>query len=441
MQNTELTVIIPVYNAEKYLKQCLDSILSQTFKNFEVICVNDRSSDSSLKILNEYSSKDSRIKVVNNLKNLGPGASRNIAIKQAAGEFIHFIDADDFLVGNNVYSVLMEQCINEDIDLLIFNHKEFDDVTSTFIEDESLKRFRFFYENKYLAHLWTQKELEKHYFNIQIMPCFKIHRKRILIENEIYFPEDIFYEDTAFSNYVSLYFKKIKVIKDQLYAYRINVNTSTTSNIMDKFKDIVTIHRVMFNFLVERNLYEKYKHRFVSLCIESLCWYFLPQIDDYDKAVELNMQIAAFIKDLKLSKKDLKELEYPSLKTVINNYMSYTGTDELLNLNLVVAGIPFLSVKQGIKETKIYLFKKILLYKITNTNERRAVHYLFGFLPYLKMKIKFAKIYYLFLLIPIFKIDICNFYYRDNFNFTLRQKQLLVSGRKENCCMEVKCEK
>ena len=92
----DLSIIIPVYNAEKYLKTCLDSILNQTYKDIEVICVNDCSKDDSLKILEEYARKDKRVQIINNETNLGPGANRNIGIKRARGKYLTFIKFNRF---------------------------------------------------------------------------------------------------------------------------------------------------------------------------------------------------------------------------------------------------------------------------------------------------------------------------------------------------------
>lgn len=93
---TKISVIIPVYNAEKYLAETLDSVLNQTFTDFEVIAVNDGSTDNSLNILNEYGNKDSRIKIFSN-SNSGVSTARNTGIEKASGEYICFIDADDLI--------------------------------------------------------------------------------------------------------------------------------------------------------------------------------------------------------------------------------------------------------------------------------------------------------------------------------------------------------
>ena len=91
----KLSVIIPVYNVENYLRECLDSITNQTVKDIEIICIDDGSTDNSPNILKEYQKKDSRIKIITK-KNGGQASARNLGIKEAQGEYIAFIDASDY---------------------------------------------------------------------------------------------------------------------------------------------------------------------------------------------------------------------------------------------------------------------------------------------------------------------------------------------------------
>ena len=91
----KVSIIVPVYNAQKYLSQCLDSLLNQTLKETEIICVDDGSADDSVDIINQYSSKDRRVKLIRQ-KNSYAGVARNNGLKQAAGEYVVFVDADDF---------------------------------------------------------------------------------------------------------------------------------------------------------------------------------------------------------------------------------------------------------------------------------------------------------------------------------------------------------
>ena len=97
MSSPKISVIIPVYNTEKYLRQCLDSVVNQTLKDIEIICINDGSTDNSLQILNEYASSDNRIKLINLIANKGVSFARNFGIRLSKGRYIGFVDSDDWI--------------------------------------------------------------------------------------------------------------------------------------------------------------------------------------------------------------------------------------------------------------------------------------------------------------------------------------------------------
>lgn len=416
----DLSIIIPVYNAEKYLKTCLDSILNQTYKDIEIICVNDCSKDDSLKILEEYAHKDKRVQIINNETNLGPGANRNIGIKRARGKYLTFIDADDFYLHNECFSTLLNKMVDNNLDLLIFNNKEFDEITLEFIPEKQ-KRFGYPYGKKDINHIWDKKEQKKHYFKISAFPWSKIYLKDMLIENKILFPEGIYYEDAAFSNYVSLFCKKVYVLKEEYYAYRVNVSTSTTQNIMAKFDSITAMHIEMLNFLKERNLYKTYFIPFVILCIESLCLYFLPQINEIEKAQELNSQIVDFINTLNLSNKELNEIRKKNyyVADIINKYKKDYKESILEERTITIFKIPILKYVSYIKCKQLYLFNILPIYKIFYKRAGRSTHYLFNIIPWLK--VKFAKVY-LFMLLPIIKFENYKFYTK-NFEYILYENK------------------
>ena len=108
MNIPKISVIVPVYNVEKYLSECLDSIINQTLKDIEVICVNDGSTDSSLSILQDYASKDDRIKIIDK-KNEGLGYTRKVGLDNAIGDYILFCDSDDKYISDDVFEKLYNE--------------------------------------------------------------------------------------------------------------------------------------------------------------------------------------------------------------------------------------------------------------------------------------------------------------------------------------------
>ena len=114
----DVSIIVPIYNGEKYLNQCLDSLSNQTLKNIEIICVNDGSTDKTSSILNTYSAKDNRFKIITT-ENHGQGSARNTALNEANGEYIAFIDADDWIELNSIELLYKNAKLN-DLDMLFF---------------------------------------------------------------------------------------------------------------------------------------------------------------------------------------------------------------------------------------------------------------------------------------------------------------------------------
>ena len=119
----KISIVIPVYNTAKYLEECLDSLLKQTLKDFEVILVNDGSKDNSLEILNAYAKKDSRFIIIDK-KNEGQGIARNIAIEKSCGRYLLCMDSDDWLE-NNALELAYNKMSQEDVDVLFFDYYKY----------------------------------------------------------------------------------------------------------------------------------------------------------------------------------------------------------------------------------------------------------------------------------------------------------------------------
>ena len=130
----KVSVIVPVYNVDKYLEECLDSIVNQTLNDIEIICVNDGSTDGSLKILEDYASKDDRIKIITQ-ENGGLSVARNTGIDVAKGEYLSFVDSDDF-IGLEMFDKMYDQAHSQDLDILFCKTYLYDDVTGD-IDDKS----------------------------------------------------------------------------------------------------------------------------------------------------------------------------------------------------------------------------------------------------------------------------------------------------------------
>ena len=211
-----ISVIIPVYNSEKYLRKCLDSVINQTLKDLEIICVNDGSTDQSLEILNEYINVDNRITVINQ-DNLGAGAARNKGLEVAKGEYIHFLDADDWLEPN-AYELVYHYVKKSDtiIDICMFLYKKYDNETGA-INYVDL----FYILGKEKIKITCFEENSKFFIYTSVVPWNKLY-KRSFIQDRFTFDEIICANDRTFYFKTLLNSRKIMLIKEYLINYRIN---------------------------------------------------------------------------------------------------------------------------------------------------------------------------------------------------------------------------
>jgi glycosyltransferase involved in cell wall biosynthesis len=224
----KISVIIPVYNVEKYLSQCLDSVINQTFKDFECICVNDGSTDNSLTILQEYSNKDNRIKIINQ-KNSGSSIARNKALRQSIGQYIAFIDSDDF-VSNDYLEKLITVAEKENSDIVYCRHKMYYPLDNRYENGpnrEKLIKLFFEYskskgENKQIKYILDIVENSRSI-------CMKLYKSEVIKNNNIYFFENIFAEmDYSFNILINLYSRKISLLDEELYYYRKQISSITS---------------------------------------------------------------------------------------------------------------------------------------------------------------------------------------------------------------------
>lgn len=250
----KLSVIIPVYNVEKYLSECLDSIINQTFKDLEIICVNDGSTDNSLRILEEYAQKDNRIKIVNK-ENGGLSSARNAGMNVATGEYYAFIDSDDIL-DNDAYEKSLEH-IN-DADLVHFGIKVFGD--SNYAQRGSDE---IYYKIKFKG---IQKLNSKAILNSDVSSCNKIFKKSIIEQNNITFPDGLNYEDAEF------YFKYVSCsntayyLNEKFYNYRRSGDSimSNTFNGSEKAIHHLYIVKNIFEFWQKNHYIENNEKLFVE---------------------------------------------------------------------------------------------------------------------------------------------------------------------------------
>ena len=246
MENIFLSIIIPVYNSEKYLKTCLDSVIYQNFKNFEVICINDGSKDNSLQILQEYAIKDNRIFVINQ-QNTGQGIARNRALAQAKGKYILYLDSDDWLE-DEALEKIYDKLNDCPTDILIFNYNRCDgDDTKT----KQNINFNAAFYNLFGEDVFTKEQAKAVLFSTSALQ-FKVYKKELLIKNDIKYAETNFIEDHIFFIKSFLLAESFCCLNDYLVNYRIH-GQSTTKN---SYKYIQTFKKILY---LSIDMFEKYK--------------------------------------------------------------------------------------------------------------------------------------------------------------------------------------
>ncbi len=220
MEKGKVSVIIPAYNVEKYIFKCVNSVLTQTYQNFEIIIVNDGSADNTYECMKTLSAMDNRIKIFDS-ENHGQGYQRNHMLEHAQGDYILFLDSDDYLEPHTL-ELTVKRITEDQSDLVYFDWKYYSDTTG-----------RFNYKNKEI--FFGKKTLEGNdcLLLLSISPYFSVNRlysKEFLVNNNIKYGEGYLYEDNPFIVATAFYAKKISIIHSPLYVVRVSGTSSTKSN-------------------------------------------------------------------------------------------------------------------------------------------------------------------------------------------------------------------
>ena len=334
----KLSIIIPVYNTEIYLKECLDSVINQTFKNIEIIIVNDCSPDNSESIILEYMSKDPRIKYIKHDKNLGLGGARNTGITNATGEWIAFVDSDDY-IDLNTYKVMLSLIEKHQANLGVFSAINFDDITKKETHDP--------YFDSNIDALTTLNY--QNFYDISSPTAWnKIFKSSDIIDNSLTFPEHLKHEDEEF------WFKYIAIVEPSaianntmFYHYRQRSN-SIMSNATSRL-DLPQILVNIYTFLKQNNLLETYRIVLITLLTSYISSY-------------KNFSNKNTVKYLQEIKNVLDLLQPTTNELQQNLVMFYILITEQINENSIM----FLSQlqhisqeKQNIQYDKWYLFGQL----------------------------------------------------------------------------------
>lgn len=246
----KLSIIVPVYNAEKFLDKCVNSLLNQTLSNIEIILVNDGSLDRSLDICNSFLKKDSRVKVFNQ-SNSGQSKARNVGIDNSSGEFITFVDSDDW-VDEDYFEKLVDACERYDAD----------------VSCASILRVRKYSQKYRIKYTKEQVFIEpQEKIDIAHVPdmCYvwnKVYRRDFIDKIGLRFIEGMFYEDVDFVTRAVYFSNKIVTVPDTYYHYWTNENSTvkTMRKSDKKCKDSLTSKEYVLDFFRKHNLTSRSKN-------------------------------------------------------------------------------------------------------------------------------------------------------------------------------------
>ena len=251
----KVSVIIPIYNVEKYLQECLNSVCAQTLKDIEIICVNDLSPDGCLDILSSYSKQDSRIKIINRDKNGGLSAARNSGVEVATGDYVYFLDSDDW-IDDNYLEKMYNKAFANNVDILLNNNMiSFNKETG---------------EEKQLGLINGVKNKEGEILdstfsisNTIWSSCCRLYKRNLLEKHNIRFPEGYIYEDVYFKSITELFVDKTFVFYGDAYHYRIRPNSIITGS-TQTLENHIKIWKLIYKYYKDNNYLDKYGLGFIS---------------------------------------------------------------------------------------------------------------------------------------------------------------------------------
>ena len=340
MMKPKISVIVPIYNTEKYLDKCLTSIVNQTMKEIEIICVDDCSPDDSYLIVNKYIKQDSRVSLIRHEDNKGSGGARNTGIIAAKADFIASVDSDDYIKSEMMQTLWRAS-----------DAGKIDVVSCGYICIDT--------EGKEISFDSPKSEVLTNKMNsIDIFTCLnvlfwnKLWRKSLFVGNGIFFPEKVFFQDSATTPRIIAKSQTIKVIENGLYYYLIRpdsvTTTHSTKHIIDQFK----VLEILLEFLEQNNLIDRYWDEFIERVDRGLYYHSANAVKSLssDKEVEQYLRKILFLKVGFLSYRDeLRGKKEDELLKLIQNNCNYTLKEKTKYRFLGLLLKPFLAPEHHLK--------------------------------------------------------------------------------------------
>jgi len=357
----KVSLIIPVYNVESYLRNCLDSACTQTLQEIEIVVVNDGSTDQSLSILTEYQAKDPRVKLFSQ-SNQGQGYARNLAIREAVGEFIFCLDGDD-IIAPHTLAQLYQKSQDEASDVVICGWQRIDEMSGDILATR---------EDIHALKSYDKETINRTIFSgrMNLMACASLIKRSIITDNYILYP-NLLHEDLYVMPKVYFFAKKITIDTENLYSWLVRSTSTTNTFTMQHAIGIAGIANEWRMFLLKEGVYESYKDAYVQGVIAYLDSYLrkvyafaTPQ--EKDQLLEFLTDTLRGIHELADYSIILSDKELEARKSLLHFYQNVTSHKQTNCKKLVVQNSLLKSQLNEIKSSRGY---KLLL-KYYRTRER-----------------------------------------------------------------------
>jgi glycosyltransferase involved in cell wall biosynthesis len=276
-----ISVIVPIYNTGKYLGQCLTSILNQSFYDFELICINDGSTDNSIDILSSFAEKDGRIKIINRDKPSGSAAvPRNIGIETACGKYVIFLDSDDWF-DTSMFEKMFRCAEQNNADLVMCDNYSVLYPNNVYTEEWSEIHHEFLPDKT----VFSYKDIPDRIYQISNAAVWhKLILRELIVDNNLKFQENVpILDDILFVNLLLLYAERICIVDERLVFYRKLRIGSQTSVIEKHYQSIFISFERLFCSIKEAGIFETVKGSLVNWTINMFLWWYY-SIKNYDIA-------------------------------------------------------------------------------------------------------------------------------------------------------------
>lgn len=325
--NLKISIIVPVYNVEEYLHRCVDSILNQTFSDFECILVDDGSTDNSGIICDEYAKKDNRIKVIHK-PNGGQAEARNVGLDMASGNYIGFVDSDDW-IHPQMYEILINFAEKFSSDITVCKYKKVNHEVNKYNNYDDINNLEYeFYQKETVFNEYYSKNL---LYKISTVVWNKLYKKNVFVN--IRFPLGIYYEDAAIALDTIEQCNNIIIINSELYFYYQRNGSTMNSNYSEKW-----FEGVYNNSIRGMVFFEK---------LDNKCQYYY-SVDDY---------VTRFVRDyfaVCLKNPHLKIKFNPILKAFKNNIIDVLKNPITCKMKKIMLILMLLNVKLGYRIAERY---------------------------------------------------------------------------------------